>query len=187
MTPQKKWQLLHVFHRWFYKQRRKIFRSMIESCGEHVSVPNEFRLFGNKLRVGNRVVLGEGFLFMCLNAPIILGDNTTLGPQVTMITGDHRIDVVGKYMNEVGEADKLPENDRPIVIEGDAWIGANTTILKGVTVGEGAVIAAGALVNKDVPPYAVVGGVPAKVLRYRFEGETLEEHKRQLQQRTISK
>ena len=80
------------------------------------------------------------------------------GPNVTMITGDHRVDIVGRLMTSVTDSEKLPENDLPIILNGDNWIGANSTILKVVTVGEGAVVAAGALVNKNVPPYAIVGG-----------------------------
>ena len=76
--------------------------------------------------------------------------------------------------------DKHPEDDQDVHIEDDVWIGTNTTLLKGVTVGRGAVVAAGALVTKDVPPYAIVGGVPAKVLKYRFTPEQIQEHERQL-------
>ena len=54
------------------------------------------------------------------------------------------------------------------------WIGCNATILRGVTVGCGAVIGANALVNKDVPPYAIVGGVPARIIKYRFEKDIIE-------------
>ena len=124
---------------------------------------------------------------MCKNAPVILGDNIMFGPGVMMITGDHRTDVIGKYMIEVTEAEKLPENDAPIVIEGDNWIGANVTILKGVTIHEGAVVAAGAVVTKDVPAYAIVGGVPAKVLRCRFTEDELKQHLELLQKRKQEK
>ena len=68
----------------------------------------------------------------------------------------------------IAVTEKLPENDQDVVFEGDNWIGANVTILKGVTIGEGAVIAAGSVVNKVVPSYSVVGGVPARVIRMRF-------------------
>ena len=59
--------------------------------------------------------------------------------------------------------------DQPVVIEDDVWVGANVTILKGVTIGHGSVVAAGAVVTKSCPPYSIIGGVPAKILRKRFE------------------
>lgn len=72
-------------------------------------------------------------------------------------------------MIAVTDKDKLPENDQDVVFEGDNWIGANAIILKGVTVGKGSVISAGAVVTHNVPAYAIVGGVPAKVIRMRNE------------------
>jgi len=62
----------------------------------------------------------------------------------------------------------------PIVIGNDVWIGYGATIMANVTIGDGAVIASNAIVTKDVPPYAVVGGVPAKIIKYRFDPETIE-------------
>lgn len=67
-----------------------------------------------------------------------------------------------------------------MVFEGDNWIGANATILKGVTIGEGAVVAAGAVVTKDVAPYTIVGGVPAKYIGDRFTPEELARHRQVL-------
>ena len=61
----------------------------------------------------------------------------------------------------------------PPIIGNDVWIGANAIILQGVTIGDGAIIAAGAVVTKDVPPYAIVGGVPAKVIKYRFSDDVI--------------
>ncbi len=67
-----------------------------------------------------------------------------------------------------------PKKDEPITIGNDVWIGKNAMILRGVNIGDGAVIAAGAVVVKDVPPYAVVGGNPARIIRYRFEDSVIE-------------
>jgi virginiamycin A acetyltransferase len=68
----------------------------------------------------------------------------------------------------------LPEKRNFIVIGNDVWIGANAIILPGVTIGDGAIVAAGAVVSRDVPPYAIVGGVPAKILRYRYTEEQIK-------------
>src|SRR5690606_40549227 len=59
-----------------------------------------------------------------------------------------------------------------VSVGSDVWIGAGSIVLDGISIGDGAIIAAGAVVNKDVPPYAIVGGVPARIIRYRFDEET---------------
>lgn len=66
-------------------------------------------------------------------------------------------------------------NSRNTIIENDVWIGVNAIVVEGVKIGTGAIVAAGAVVTKDVPPYAIVGGVPAKVIRYRFPDDLIEE------------
>ena len=86
------------------------------------------------------------------------------------------MDVIGRYMKDVGHDENLPENDQDIILEGDNWIGANSVILKGVTICRGAVVAAGAVVTQDVPPYSIVGGVPAKIIKMRFDEKTTLEH-----------
>lgn len=74
---------------------------------------------------------------------------------------------------------EIPYEDCPkTVIKNDVWIGAHAQLKSGITVGNGSIIAAGAVVTKDVPPYAVVGGVPAKIIRFRFDGETAESLKK---------
>ena len=136
--------------------------------------------------VGSDVHFGSNGVFMCTRARIRLGSHIMFGPNVTIITGDHRVDIKGKYMTEIIDAMKLPENDQPVTLCGDNWIGANATILKGVTIGEGAIVAGCSLVIKDVPPYAIVGGVPARVIKYRFSNGEISEHKERLKKGKIT-
>lgn len=126
------------------------------------------------ITVGDDVFIESGANIMASETTITFGNKIMLGPNVTIRGGNHNTSVVGKYMYDVKE--KLPENDEPVVIEDDVWIGSGATILKGVTVGTGSIVAAGALVTKDVPPYSIVGGVPAKVIKKRFPEEILSKH-----------
>lgn len=80
----------------------------------------------------------------------------------------------------ITKSNKPEGYDHDVIIEKDVWIGANVTILEGVTVGRGATIAAGAVVNKNVPPYCIVGGVPAKVIKFYWTIDQILEHERQL-------
>ena len=100
------------------------------------------------------------------------------GPNVTVMGGDHNYSQIGRYMFDV--KDKSPLDDLPVIISNDVWLGAGCTILKGVTIGEGAIVAAGALVLKDVPPFSIVGGVPSKVIKERFTKNELIKHKEML-------
>ena len=124
--------------------------------------------------------IGKNNLFLCSRAKIIIGDHVMFGPNVTVITGRHRSDMVGRYMITVADEEKRPEDDQEVVFVGDNWIGANATILKGVTIGRGAVVAAGAVVTKSVPPYTICGGVPAKTIKNRFTEQELEKHEMML-------
>ena len=159
-------------------------KSMMPECGNDVFIENNCDGHWNNVYCGTDIHIGKNNLFMCALAPVKIGDHVMFGPNVTIITGDHRIDLVGRYMTTVCNEEKLPENDQPVVFEGDNWISANAIILKGVTVGKGAIIACGAVVNRDVPPYAIVGGIPAKVIKYRFTEEQLLEHSKKLKKNT---
>ena len=95
---------------------------------------------------------------MMTHAKITMGSNIMFGPHVTIITGDHRVDIKDKYMTDITNEMKLTENDQSVTLCGENWVGANATILKGGIIGEGAIVAAGSLVINDVPSYAIVGG-----------------------------
>ena len=132
------------------------------------------------LSVGDGTSIPKGSTIYCTDAPLTIGRKVIFGPRPTIITGDHRIDIIGKYIIDVTVDEKLPENDLPVVIEDDVWCGANVTILKGVTIGRGSVVAAGAVVTKSFPPYSIIGGVPAKLLKMRFTEEQIKENDRLL-------
>jgi acetyltransferase-like isoleucine patch superfamily enzyme len=100
------------------------------------------------------------------------------GPSVSLIVGNHSHHILGKYLIDYKEMDKLHPDDLPIYIEDDVWIGARSIILSGVRIGEGSIVAAGSVVTKSVPPYSIVGGVPARVIKSRWTEDQIVEHKR---------
>lgn len=144
-------------------------------CGSNVRIPKGCSFSGiENVSIGNNVVFGSGMKVLSTRAKLMIGNDVMFGPNVTIVTGDHRIDIPGCTMISLTDKDKLPENDQDVVLEGDNWIGANATILKGITIGQGAVVAAGAVVNHDVPPFSIVGGVPARVLKMRFPQDAIK-------------
>lgn len=112
---------------------------------------------------------------------LVIGDFVSIASNVVFMGGgNHRMDSFStfpfkvKFLNYDFEA--LTKG--PIIVKDDVWIGFGSLILSGVTIGQGAVIAADSVVTKSVPPYAIVGGNPARVIRYRFNNEQIESLKR---------
>lgn len=108
---------------------------------------------------------------------LYIGHYCSIGPNVQFVlSADHRLDTISTFPFEVKVLGKVKEgvSKGDIIVKDDVWIGASAIILSGVTIGQGAVVAAGAVVTKDIPPYAVVTGVPAKVIKYRFSEEVIE-------------
>lgn len=126
--------------------------------------------------VGDDVYIGNGAVMLAENSFIKIGKKVMFGPNVTVLAGNHRTDIVGRYMADISVFEKLPENDLGVRISEDVWVGANVTILDGVSVGRGAIIGAGSVVSKSVAPYAVVCGVPARVVKFRWDIIRVLEH-----------
>ena len=95
-----------------------------------------------------RQAIGPRSLLWTTGAKIFIKDKVIVGPGLSIITGDHKIDIVGKYMADVTVDEKDKEDDQDVTIEKDVWIGSNVTILKGVTIAEGCVIGGGGSSNE---------------------------------------
>ncbi|MBQ2986539.1 MAG: acetyltransferase [Tyzzerella sp.] len=155
-------------------------KSLCKSCGEKVLICSKTYATWKNLVVGDDVSINENCSFLNTRANIIIGNHVMFGPGVTVVTGNHRTDIVGRYMSSIGEDEKNADDDQDVHFEGDNWIGTGAIILKGVTVGVGAIVSAGAVVINDVPAYSIVGGVPAKVIKMRFTDNEIYEHCRRL-------
>ena len=160
-----------------------VYKRAMRHCGKGVYIrPMSSDIKGvENLSVGDGTSIPKGSVIYCTDAPLTIGRKVVFGPRPTIITGDHRIDIIGKHIIDVTVEEKLPENDMPVQIEDGVWVGANVTILKGVTTGRGSVVAAGAVVTRSCPPYSIIGGVPAKIIRARFTDEEIVEHERILE------
>lgn len=133
------------------------------SIGDFFRVCPDVKLFSDNnglIMIGNHFFANYNCFISSKNSIIRIGDNCLLGPDVTILNANHTF-----FKNQLIRFQE--EISAPITIGNDVWIGAKAIILPGVTIGDGAVIAAGSIVNKDVAPYTIVGGVPAKKLKDR--------------------
>lgn len=141
--------------------RYLVCRHLFASCGENVNVEAgaEFGS-GEGISIGANSGIGvDAFI----DGPVSIGADVMIGPNFVIPGPNHRFDDLSVPMIQQGF-----EARRPVIIEDDVWIGINVILLPGLTVGRGAIVAAGWVVTKDVPPAAIVGGGdPARVLRSR--------------------
>lgn len=171
--------IINLFKRLYNRIYIPLYKKKMGKCGNNVFFsPMNSTFYYKNLFIGNNVNIGYHADFVASRSKIIINDHVVFGPHVSIRGGDHRTDIVGRYVDTVNDDEKLPDNDQDVIFEGDNWIGMNVTILKGVTIGRGCIVAAGSVVNKSTAPYSIVGGVPAKVLKMRFNKEQIEEHER---------
>ena len=137
------------------------------TLGNHIGLGRDTEMYASNLttdqiNIGSHVYFNSHVMINAdLGGLIRIGDHVSIGPNVVMRASNH-----------IFEDRNIPiqkQGHRPgkIMIEDDVWIGANVTVLSDVTIGKGAVIAAGAVVTKDVPSYSIVGGIPAKEIAQR--------------------
>jgi len=119
------------------------------------------RALGEGLVIGNHVGIAQN-CFIQVRGKVTIGDSVIFGPNVSIFSETHIFDDPELPVSVQGETRK------GVTIESGAWLGTRSTILDGVTIGKNSIVAAGSIVTRDVPPYAVVGGVPAKILKQRL-------------------
>ncbi len=140
-----------------FQGRDATIRELFGHAGKDAWVESNFRCdYGTQISVGDYVFINYDCIFLDI-APITIGNRVMFGPKVCVYTVNHPL------TPEVRNTDL--EYGRPVTIEDNVWIGGNTVILPGVTIGEGAVIAAGSIVNRDIPPRVIAGGNPCRVIR----------------------
>lgn len=148
------------------EKRRKILRSLIGKTGENFVIEAPFHC-----DYGFNISLGENFyanvnLVILDCTKVTIGDNVFIAPNVHICCAGHPLDAERR--------NKGLEYAYPVTIEDNVWIGAGAQILPGVTVGQGSVIAAGAIVNRDVPAMTLVAGNPARVIRKITDADALK-------------
>ena len=166
----------------------KLFRCKLIAAKERNITLGKNTTFGrgtvlwapHRMSIGNNVYIGK---YCTLQADMELGNNIEIANCVGLIGKyDHDYSKVGVSIKDapwIGDKDYcFKGKDQKIVIEDDVWIGYGAVVFTGVTVRRGAIVAAGSVVTRDVPPYAIVAGNPAKVLGERFNAEEIKEHER---------
>ena len=139
--------------------RKTGFRLSVRKCGENLRIFGKIYLAGHhRISVGDRCAFNHGVMLMAPRADIEIGDDVVLSPYVVVTTDslDNSIKTLPR-----------PHFAGKIMIKDGAWVGTRATILPGVTIGENAVVAAGAIVRNDVPAGALVAGVPATIKKAR--------------------
>ena len=135
---------------------------ILDNCGKWVNIDKGVT-FATDIKIGN----GSGIGANCsIPTGVTIGENVMMGIDILMFTNEHRHDDITIPMGAQGRTEV-----EPIVIEDDVWIGSRSLIMKGVHIGHGAIIAAGSVVTKDVPPYEIWGGNPAHFLKSRLLSE----------------
>ena len=167
---------------WRRMKRRILYVAMkprFHACGKRLKFcPEDSEFTYQNISIGDDVHIGQRAFFMSSESKIVIGNQVMFGPNVTIIGGNHNTSVVGSSMYSV--RDKKPYDDEPVIINDDVLVGSNSTILKGVTIGRGSIVAAGSIVTRSYPRYAIIGGAPASLIRWRWSIDKVIEHEAKL-------
>lgn len=153
----------YPFNRFGYAFRRFCVKHFIETCGVNLRLgPGVSLTFKNV--IGDHAIINDN----CRLQDCVIGDYALIAPEVYTVIRNHNYEDPHTPISQQGYADVQPP-----IIHRDVWLGARVMLLPGVTIHEGAVVASGAVVTKDVHPFEIVGGVPAKRIGYRGKDQGL--------------
>lgn len=170
-----RWRLIALRTKWYQKTKKlklgegvKILGSEEFTGGGHITIGENtrvapwcvFREYGGHINIGKNCSINS-FCHFSGNGGIDIGNNVLIATQCVLISANHKFDLIDIPICEQGETRDA------ITIGDDCWLGAGVKILQGVTIGEGSVIGASAVVTKDIPPFSIAVGVPAKIVRKR--------------------
>lgn len=142
--------------------RGRYYSGLLANAGTNLKIAQGVRINNPPMvSVGDHCYLGDSVQLYAWNEHITIGNHVLIAAGVRMITRKHGFADVELPMSEQGY------DNAPIVIGDDVWIGFQAVILSGVTIGQGSIVGAGAVVTKDVEPHSIVGGVPARLIRKR--------------------
>ena len=138
--------------------RAKCAKCFLVYVGQEVNI-EKGAMITSTMEIGDRSGVG---INATISGKVVIGNDVMMGPECIIYARNHAFDRTDIPMREQGFS-----AEKPVYIGDDVWIGGRVTILPGVHIGKGAIVGAGAVVTKDVPEYAIVGGNPAKIIRYR--------------------
>lgn len=171
---------IDIFVRIFYSYKRiKLYNALFQ-VGENSNISYPFHIEGCKnIVIENDVHIGQNATITAINAKVIIKRFSVCAPYLYISTGDHKM-IPGRFFKTIGNEEKGVGYDADVIINEDVWIGSRVTILKGVEIGRGSIVAAGSVVTKDVLPYSVYGGIPARFIKFKWDLDTIIKHENKL-------
>jgi len=139
--------------------RSFLAKGILKSCGNNVNIEKGAQ-FSDQVEIGDNSGIGVNCM---LSGKVVIGNDVMMGPEVYIYTDNHSFERLDIPMYKQGYS-----SNEPVIIGNDVWIGSRVTILPGVKIGDGAIIGASAVVTKDVEPYSIVAGNPAKKIGSRM-------------------
>ena len=166
---------LHGLFKDYFSARRCKFGSCTDDCNIipplYVDSPHNLFLLGNN-GLNHATIINR-------NAKFVMMQNSGAAYGLTVVTGNH-VMKIGRNYRSITEDEKPKGYDKDVIVEEDVWIGCNVTLLSGVIIGRGSTVAAGAVVTKSFPPYSLIGGCPARHIKFKWTIDEILEHERNL-------